>query len=376
MAVNVTLHLAPQMAEPVGLRAYVGQVLEPGVYHLFSTSGSEGVPKWVVLSQEAVEVSAAAVNEHLEAGKSDRWLMALPQYHVGGWSIQQRATLSGAAVAVMQGRWSAGAFGEQCGELGITLSSLVPTQVFDLVQARLQAPPGLRAIVVGGGGMSHELGLRAHELGWPVLQSYGMTEAASQVATEPLDHLYAGFDPDALEVLPVWQVSVDAGERLVLEGPALAAGYVLQSSAERGGWCWQPLGRAFTTRDRVALWQHGVRRFLRFLGREADVLKLMGELASLSALQARLQAVSAEAVLVPVPDERRDTVLILAHRLPAAEAARVRQSYDAGVPGFQRIHAAVRVEEIPRSALGKIQMAELRSKVLALLAQPATQADA
>ena len=70
---------------------------------------------------------------------------------------------------------------------GVTHTSLVPTQVHDLVKADLRAPETLKAIVVGGGHLDAATGRLARTLGWPVLASYGMTEAASQIATQTLE---------------------------------------------------------------------------------------------------------------------------------------------------------------------------------------------
>lgn len=274
----------------------------PGLI-FFQTSGSEGVPKWVGLSREACLASARAVNDHLEASRRDRWLLALPTYHVGGFSIVVRAREAGCAYRTLRGRWQASAFAETCAAEGITLTSLVPTQVYDLVQQRIEAPAGLRAIVVGGGGMTREMGMRALELGWPVLQSYGMTETASQVATEPLDHLRAGFDPDSLEVLPCWDVHTTEDSHLVVRGAPLASGYAVK---QKGAWQWQAIDgtSGLVTRDRVQIWQHGTRRFLRFLGRESAFVKVMGELVNLPALQQRLDALLLDLGRVPQSDRK------------------------------------------------------------------------
>lgn len=50
---------------------------------------------------------------------------------------------------------------------GARWSSLVPTQVVDLVNGEIQAPPGVRCIIVGGGALDMETGRRARALGWP-----------------------------------------------------------------------------------------------------------------------------------------------------------------------------------------------------------------
>lgn len=337
--------------------------LAPPASLLVQTSGSEGKPKWVVLSKHAFLASAKAVNQHIQTAADDRWLIALPLTHVGGFSIFARAFVSGSKVHPFDGRWDAERFVAVCAEQRITLTSMVPTQVFDLVRAQLTAPASLRAVVVGGGGMTKELGMAARDLGWPVLQSYGMTEAASQIATEPLEHLSSGFNPDALEVLPHWSVRVTEGDHLAIGGEALASGYL--SKTETGEWHYLPIGSEFVTRDRVELWTDGTRQCLRFLGRESSILKIMGELVHLDALQAKLDALAdagSQCVIVDVPDERRGRSLVLVHD-GAADAVTLMDRFNASVAPFERIVAVQEVARIPRSDLGKVRINELRSLV-------------
>lgn len=328
---------------------------------LVQTSGTEGRPKWVVLAKAGFLAAAAAVNDHLEATAADRWLIALPTHHVGGFAIYARSFVAGCGLAQYEGRWDAARFAQVCDREKITLTSLVPTQVYDLVQQRLAAPDSLRAIVVGGGSLAKDIGQRAIELGWPVLQSFGMTEAASQIATEPLDHLYAGFDPESMEVLPHWQVAVDDEGFLTLRGDSLATGYLAADSM--GGWDWQPLGGALRTRDRVQIWDHGTRRFLRFLGREAHTVKILGELVHLQPLQARLDALALEhgvasrCVIVPVDDARSGTVLVLASD---GDVAGLLPTFNAGVLPFQRLQRFQQVPDLPLTDLGKVRLAELQ----------------
>ena len=207
----------PQKSEDAeGLVDFASSADETRGLIFFQTSGTEGAPKWVGLSRAAFLHSAHAVNAHLEAGAGDRWLIALPLHHVGGFSILARCHAGGSSFIRTEEKWDAQKFTAFCEAEKVTLASLVPTQVYDLVKAGLEAPPTLRAIVVGGGALptAEDVGPRAIALGWPLLQSYGMTEACSQIATEPLDHLYAGFDPHSLEVLAGWDLSVDSEDTL------------------------------------------------------------------------------------------------------------------------------------------------------------------
>lgn len=330
---------------------------------LFQTSGTEGEPKWCGLSREAMQISARAVNAHLDATARDRWLIALPMHHVGGFSILARCFAGGGSWARMNGKWDAARFAELCRTEAITLTSLVPAQVFDLVRAGLHAPPSLRAVVVGGAALDRDLGTSARALGWRVLQSYGMTETASQVATEPLAHLDEGFDPDRLEVLDGWDLRCDAEGRLMIRGSALASGYALR---REGAWHWEAIDReaGLRTRDRVDLWSDGSRRFLRFLGRDAEFVKVLGELVNLAALQRRLDALGsgrppASALIRPVRDERTGSRLLLVGPIPIDELEELRSRFNATAQGFERLGEVRSIAAIPRTAMGKINHAAL-----------------
>jgi O-succinylbenzoic acid--CoA ligase len=350
-----------------GILSFVVEREETSNLIYFQTSGSEGVPKWVGLSRAAFLASARAVNEHLESTDRDRWLVTLPMHHVGGFSILARCFESGAEFFYMKGKWDVDRFMSRCLRETITLTSLVPAQVFDLVQCGVHAPPGLRAVVVGGGSLAKDIGVRAVALGWPVLQSYGMTEACSQVATEPLDHLYSGFEPDSLEILRGWDLITDANGTLTVKGPALASGYLMWRDEE---WCWEPIDplKGLVTRDRVQIWPHGTRRFLRFLGRESAFVKVLGELVNISALQAKLdQLLSGEhtefgaAVIVPVPDERKEARLLLVGTLPMSRLEDLRARFNLQAAGFERLDEARALETLPRTALGKLDLGALKA---------------
>ncbi len=332
----------------------------------FQTSGSEGSPKWVGLSREGCLASARAVNAHLDATAQDRWLIALPLHHVGGFSILARCHVNGASFIQSDEKWNAASFVEICLAQRITLASLVPTQVFDLVQAKLTAPPSLRVVVVGGGALAKDVGLQAQALGWPVLQSYGMTEAASQIATEPLDHLYQGFDPERLEVLPIWNLQTDEEDTLTVRGQALARGYAIK---QKSFWQWQSLDAAagLRTRDKAQLWSHGTRRFLRFLGREASFVKVLGELVNVAALQERLDALALAAglsanqvVIWPMADDRKETRLLLMGEVELAALEILRLAFNEKSLGPERLDEVHAVSELPRTALGKLDRVRMQ----------------
>lgn len=331
----------------------------------FQTSGSEGLPKWVVLTKEAFLISAQSVNAHFEVAMQDHWLVALPTHHVGGFSIAARAYISGSRVTVWEEKWQPQAFTHLCRDAGITLVSLVPAQVHDLVRQRLPSPDSVRAVIVGGGSMAPGLAESALELGWRVFQSYGMTEAASQIATQPYNDFGPVFDVTSLEVLPHWKVATDPTGVLILSGPALALGHAMRSTT--GEWAWHPLPRdGWTTRDRVKLWMHGTRQFLAFEGRESGYVKILGELVHLAPLQELLEGwaielkLSYRPVLLDVPDPRAETRLLLVAEGEKEAAQLLADRFHQSQPSWMRLSDVLMVDKIPRSELGKPQMAALR----------------
>ncbi len=314
---------------------------------LFRTSGSEGRPKWVGLSRGALQASAEAVNGFLAVEKSSVWARFLPRHHVGGFGVEARAFFAGCTCVSSDEKWNADRFAAACAASAVTHTSLVPTQVFDLVEAKILAPSSLRAVVVGGGALAPALASAARALGWPVLASYGLTEAASQVATQS-PH---AADGQELEILPHWHVETDADRRAVLAGPALATCHIAKVDES-----WQRIdfhGR-FVTADRVEIRN----RRLRFLGRADSVIKVLGELVDLASLRRRIDdaAVAASCFgrvrLTPEPDGRRGTRLVL-ECLAEPEGAAVAAAVNAAQPPFARLVEVRVTDDLRLSPLGK-----------------------
>ncbi len=356
---SVWVGLSEHSVEGAGLAEMALRELKVNDWCFFQTSGTEGARKWVGLTKQALLTSARAVNEHFGITERDHWLLALPTHHVGGFGILARAHLSGSAVTRLEGKWNAAAFVQTCENVGATLASLVPTQVFDLVAAQMMAPASMRAVLVGGGALNAELEAAALDLGWQVHRTYAMTETGSSVAAQPR--------PGAeLEVLPIWQVRTDAEGVLNISGPALAQGYAI---CEEGRWRWEPIpAQGLRTRDRVEIIEAEGTRRLRFLGREAGTVKILGELVALGPIQDRIEALrlklgssAADAAVCDVADARKESRLVLAvSGMTESEAAQMQKGLNETLRPFEQIQDVRMLHAIPRSDLGKVLLAGLR----------------
>ena len=314
-----------------------------------ATSGTTGALRLVALSKQAILASAAAVNKHLQSTAADVWCCVLPTFHVGGLGIHARALLSGARVVSMT--WDARQFAETLSNQNVTLSALVPAQVRDLVAQKIAAPPSIRAIVIGGGAFAEDLCAAARDLRWPVLPSYGMTEACSQIATAEL-----GGDGD-MHLLQHVEVRTESDERLAIRGPSLLTGYATFDDAGSAVFADPKVGGWFISDDRGEI--DG--RELRVSGRTAEFVKVGGESVDLRRLDAILDSLrgNVDAAVFAVADERLGHVIHIA--VAVYEAEKIVAAFHARVLPFERARDVHRVESIPRSALGKL----LRSKLVA-----------
>ncbi len=330
---------------------------EPAGLVLFGTSGSTGEPKKIALSKDALLLSAAAVNRHLAVDGASCWGLALPWHHVGGFGVLARAYEAGCGMEHYPDRWEPVGFRAWLARAGVTHLSLVPAQVHDLVRAGTPAPSALRAVVVGGGRLDQATGRAARALGWPVLASYGMTEACSQIATQGFAALERDYQAAPMEILPIWETRLNEGGLLEISGPALFAGELRKSG---GGWCFHArANRWHTTADRVSL-DSGL---LTPLGRADAVVKILGELVDPAAVELELQECGGGALkpgvfaVVAEADERAGHRLaaVFEKSVPAAVAAAALAAYNSQAPGFRRLPEARWTGALPRSGLGKIR---------------------
>lgn len=324
---------------------------------VLTTSGSTGAPKGVRLSFRALEVAAAASAANLGWRPDDRWLLSIPAAHVGGLSIVTRCLLAGRTVA-LPGALKAGfrpdAFRADVDATGATLVSLVPTMLNRLLTSPGFAWPGsVRVALIGGAHAPPDLLARAWERGWPVFATYGLTEAAAQVATQRLG------DPPAPSgavgpPLPGFEVRIRAGH-IQLRGKSLFSGYepAEASTFDAEGW--------FDTRD-CGRWDDLGR--LKVFGRGPELIVSGGENVFPSEVEAELRRsplVDAVAVVgVPDPDwgSRVAALVVLA---PGADLASLDVWCARELAPYKRPRQWQVAGEVPALPSGKPDRAAIRA---------------
>jgi O-succinylbenzoic acid--CoA ligase len=212
-----------------------GEVRPDSTLAVLFTSGTSGAPKGAELTHANFHWSALASAAHLGAEPNDRWLACMPLFHVGGLSILVRALLYGNTVVTLD-RFDADAVDCSLDRDGISHVSLVATMLARILDSRGErpAPPALRCVLLGGGPAPAGLIDRALDRGFPIAPTYGLTEAASQVATRP-PGMRPAIGGSGLVLLTGNELRVvaedgrdcaggDAGE-LWLRGPTVMRGY-------------------------------------------------------------------------------------------------------------------------------------------------------
>ncbi|MFN8161276.1 MAG: o-succinylbenzoate--CoA ligase [Solirubrobacterales bacterium] len=191
------------------------------------TSGSSGAPRTVGLTYGNFLWSAVGSAFNIGVEPEDRWLCCLPISHVSGLSIVMRSVIYG-TTAVLHDGFETDRVAAALYEEGVSVVSLVTTMLVRLLEAGADLT-GPRAILVGGGPVPEEALEEALGRGATVVQTYGLTEACSQVTTlapaEARRKLGSAGRP-----LLTTHLRIAAGEILV-QGPTVAPG-----CADADGW--------------------------------------------------------------------------------------------------------------------------------------------
>lgn len=156
------------------------------------TSGSTGRPKRVPLRHQNIVISARNVAASYALSASDVSLCVMPLFHIHGLVASTLATFLTGGTVVVPGKFNPLGFWRLVRDYGVTWYSAVPT-IHHLLLARIgssERPAGaesLRFIRSCSTALPPDMMLKLEDVFQvPVLEAYGMTEAAHQMASNPL----------------------------------------------------------------------------------------------------------------------------------------------------------------------------------------------
>lgn len=328
------------------------------------TSGSTSRPKMVPLTHAAVCLSAHNVAATLGLEPRDRLLNVLPLFHGHGLISGLVTALAAGSSVVCPAGFDAGAFFDWLKEFQPTWYTAVPA-IHRAVLSAGQCEHGtqrssLRLIRSASSTLPPALlGALEAMFGVPVIDTFGMTEATTQIAANPLDRRKPGsVGPAAgpeIAILDADGRAVPTGTRgeLALRGPTITRGYdndpAATAASFRDGW--------FRTGDLGYLDEDG---YLFIVGRIKDIIDRGGQKVAPGEVELALLGHPdvAEAVVFSIPHRRLGADVAAAVVLrPAAEVgADQLRDFVRGrlaafkVPGVIRI-----VPEIPKGPAGKIK---------------------
>jgi O-succinylbenzoic acid--CoA ligase len=300
---------------------------------LMHTSGTTAAPRPVPLTYGNWLASALGSAVALGLDPGERWLCPMPLTHVGGLSIPVRSAIYG-TTAVIHDRFDPDAVLVALSER-VTLISLVPTMLSRLLDAGLSDPPSLRWALLGGGPIPAPVLQRAAAAGVPVVPTYGMTEACSQIVT--------GGWP-----LPGVSVRIGSGGEVLVQGANISS-----ACLEDDGW--------LHTGDLGSIDERGR---LRLSGRLAETIVTGGENVAPVEVEAVLleHPAVADAAVHGRPDEEWGEAVV-ATVVPrngvTLEPDELRSFCAARLAPFKVPKAVQLVERLPRSETGKLLRREL-----------------
>ena len=367
---DFTLH-----AEMSGTPAHPGAAEAGDTALVLHTSGTTSRPKIVPLSQTNVTASAIHIAGSLTLGPDDVCLNVMPLFHIHGLIAATLASLAAGASVCCTPGFNAFKFFPTLAETRPSWYTAVPTMhqaILGLAgrNAAVIASGRLRFIRSSSASLPPQV-MAALEatFGVPVIEAYGMTEAAHQMASNPLPPaarhagsvgLAAGPEIGVMDDTDALQPPGEVGE-VVIRGRNVTTGYennaAANATAFTNGW--------FRTGDQGFLDAAG---YLRLTGRLKEQINRGGE---------KISPLEVDTVLMDHPAVAQCVTFAIPHdKLGEEVGAAIVLRADASVTdhalrefaatrlaAFKVPRRVVFVDEIPKGATGKMQRIGLAQKL-------------
>jgi len=355
------------------------------------TSGTTARPKQVPLTHANLLASRLNIARTLRLQPADRCLNIMPLFHIHGLVAGLLAPLGAGGSVVCTRGFTAELFFDWCQTWKPTWYSAVPT-MHQAILAQAPRPPqpapphSLRLIRSSSAALPPAvLAALENTFGVPVLEAYGMTEAAHQMASNPLPPLArkpgsvglaTGVEIAILDAAGT-QLPADRVGEVAIRGPSVTAGYAHNPAANEAaftdGW--------FRTGDQGYL-DHD--NYLFLTGRLKELINRGGEKIAPREIEDVLLACPAvrQAVAFALPHPTLGEITaaaVVLHAGSPVDEAELRAFAAERLPAFKVPSRIVFLPDLPKGPTGKLQRIGLADRLAAELTAtyepPTTEAE-
>jgi len=356
------------------------------------TSGTTSRPKGVMITHRNAYINIVGTLVHVNMSPADTYLWTLPMFHANGWTFVWIVTAVGGKHVCLRRVEPARIF-ELINKENVSMLCAAPTVLIGVANAPAEVRPsdlkrGLRVFTAGAPPAAATIARTEGEFGWEIIHVYGLTETAPFITIcEPRPE-HQSLSPEDLAVLKARQgvELITSGEltvmdengrevpwdgetlgEIVVRGNVVMKGYYndpeATAKAFEGGW--------FHSGDGAVIHPDG---YVEVRDRIKDVIISGGENISsveVEGVLLRHPAVQ-EAAVVGLPDERwgeAPHAFVILKPGASVSADELRQFTRDRLAHFKAPHTVTFVNELPKTATGKIQKYVLRGGRAAIAAQ-------
>jgi fatty-acyl-CoA synthase len=355
------------------------------------TSGTTSRPKGVMITHRNAWLNSVGTLVHWPLTPADRYLWTLPMFHANGWTFTWTVTAAAATHICLRQVDAASVYAIVQRE-HVTHLSAAPTVLISIAngpeEERRHLRRGVRVITAGAPPAAATIERMQSELGWDVTHIYGLTETSPFIAIcEPLPE-HASLSAAQSAVIKARQgvELITSGElrvvdenlqevpkdgrtmgEIVARGNAVMRGYYndpdATAAAFAGGW--------FHTGDGAVMHEDG---YIEIRDRFKDVIISGGENISSIEVEAALLRHPAvlEAAVVGMPHPtwgESPHAFVVLRPGEQLEAPSLREFARETLAHFKVPSAFHFVNELPKTATGKIQKFVLRGRSAAIVRQ-------
>jgi acyl-CoA synthetase (AMP-forming)/AMP-acid ligase II len=362
-------------ALPATPAAHPGPAEADDIALVLHTSGTTARPKIVPLTNRNLAASARHIGDSLALTAGDVCLNVMPLFHIHGLVAAVLSSLrAGASVSCTPG-FNAFRFGEWLEDVRPSWYTAVPT-MHQAILMRIRSHPeraraaGLRFIRSSSASLPPQVMAELEDVfGSPVVEAYGMTEAAHQMACNPLPPrarkpgavgLPAGPEVAVMDEHGVILPQGSIGE-VVIRGPNVTPGYDNNPAANQGaftdGW--------FRTGDQGRVDEDG---YLFLTGRLKEQINRGGEKVSPLEVDVVLldHPAVAQVVTFGIPHDKLGEevgAIVVLHPGMTATEQEIRDFCAERLAAYKVPRRVMLMDDIPKGATGKVQRIGLAKKL-------------